>query len=191
MSDWLRLAVVLLVIVDPLTAAVAGATLTADRDGRARSIVFATGTVVALAVVVVTAWLADPMLDALEVSVGAAQLAAGIVLLVPAVELLFGGPSGWVRPAPEAAAARLGAIPFGVPVLASPWLVVALLAFAADEGAAMTASAGGVAVLVSTGLAFLFTTPSDRGALRALGVAMGAATALVAFDLVHDGVFGS
>ena len=72
--------------------------------------IIAGGALIAFAVLAGLALLADPLLDALDISAPAALLAAGLVVMVPALDLLWQTPGNRVRPAPDARAERLGAV---------------------------------------------------------------------------------
>jgi len=193
MTDVVRVAVLVLVVVNPVSAALAIRTATEQQAARTRVVALSVAAGVAAVVLGALALAADEILDALDLSVASAELGAGVVLLVPALELLFGGPEGWVRaPNAHASAVRLGVFPLAVPVLASPWTAAAVLAIAGDEGGGRTAISVLFAVAVACALAVAaFGPPPDQRAVRLLGAAVGVATALVAADLVHDGVFGT
>ena len=87
MADVARLAVLFIVVIDPFAAAIGAATLTGARDDRSRRALALGGAVVALALLEVVIGIADPLLDALHISDPAAELAAGMVVLVPALDL--------------------------------------------------------------------------------------------------------
>jgi hypothetical protein len=112
----LALALMVLVVLDPVAASVAASTL-APGSARAAGRVTIVGAAVAVAAVLLgtAALAAEPVLDWLDVSVPAALLAAGIVVLVPAVEQLWHGPEGRVERAPRASAVRLGVYPLAYP----------------------------------------------------------------------------
>lgn len=191
MTDLLRLTVLLLVVVNPVSVALAARTASEGQTQSQRLTMLATATAVGIAVLGGAALTSGTILDALEISPPAAQLAAGIVLLVPTFELLFGGPGDWVRPARAASPVRVGAFPLGVPVLATPWAVVAVLAFAGAEGGGTTAGAAVLASVACVALAALYSEPADARAVRMLGIAVGVATALIAADLLRDGVLAT
>jgi multiple antibiotic resistance protein len=193
----MRVAVVVFVLLDPVRAAVACAALTAPRGPRDRAVLAAVAAGVAALVLAGGAALADPLLDWLDVSTPAAQLAAGIVALVPALEAVFAGPGEPVRDAPGARAVRLGVYPLAVPVLAGPAALAVVVAWAAAEGGG-TAAAGTAIAVAACAATAAGSAPAvaragavGRGVTRALGGLVGVGIALVAADLVHDGVFGA
>ena len=134
--------------------------------------------------------LADPILDWLRISPGAAELAAGLVVLVPALDLLWQGPAGRVAANPVARPLRLGGWPYGVPLLAGPAAVAGVIAWAAEFGRGATIGGAALATVVTTGLVAAWTHPPRGRTARAFGAFTAVAMALVAFDLIHDGVFG-
>lgn len=184
------LALMVLVVLDPVVASVAASTL-APTGTRATTRVTTVGAAVAVAAVLLgTAVLAaDAVLDWLDVSAPAALLAAGIVVLVPAVEQLWHGPAGRVERAPGASAVRVGVFPLGVPVVAGPAALVALVAWSAAEGVSTTLTALVLALAALAAVALAWRVPPTGHAARVAGRFAGAAGALVAFDLIRDGVF--
>jgi multiple antibiotic resistance protein len=190
MRDALRLAVFVFVLLDPTAAAIGAATLAKGRRRRARTAIVVAGGSVAFAVLALVAVLADPVLDWLRISPGAAELAAGLVVIVPALDLLWQGPGGRVAANPAAQALRLGCWPYGVPLLAGPAAVAAVIAWAAAVGRGATVGGSLLATLLTTVLVGVWTHPPRGRTARAIGAFTAVAMALVAFDLIHDGVFG-
>lgn len=186
----LALALMVLVVLDPVVASVAASTL-APGEARASGRVTIVGTAVAVAAVLlgVAVLAAEPVLDWLDVSAPAALLAAGIVVLVPAVEQLWHGPEGRVERAPGASPVRVGVFPLGVPVVAGPAALVAVVAWSGAEGAGTTLAALALALATLAAVALAWRTPPAGRAARVAGRFAGAAGALVAFDLIRDGVF--
>ncbi len=190
MNDALRIAVFVFVLLDPTAAAIGVATLAEGRTHRERITIALMGGVVAFAVLALIAGVADPILDWLRVSPGAAELAAGIVVIVPALDLLWQGPAGRVTAYPSARPLRLACWPYGVPLLAGPAPTAAAIAWAAEFGRGATIGGALLAVLVTTGVVAAWTHPPRGRTARAFGAFTAVAMALVAFDLIHDGVFG-
>lgn len=110
--------------------------------------------------------LADPALDVLDLSPEGFWIAAGIVLLVPAISRLVGG-----------AATR---------DVAGPGAVLVAIALSTRDGLGTTL----VAVALATAMTLLALRFVDPGA-RWVGIAervIGALMVVVAFDLIRDGV---
>jgi multiple antibiotic resistance protein len=194
MSDLLRIALFVLVVLDPVSAAIGASTLATGRNveqyERARLTIVATGAVVAFTVLAIAAALADPLLDALDISTGAAQLTAGMVVLVPALDLLWQGPAERVRPLPSASAVRVGVFPYGMPLLAGPGALAAVIGWTAFDGAGVTIGAVAIGTAVASTIVAAWRRPPEGRTARVLGGFVGVAMALVGFDLVWDGVFG-
>jgi multiple antibiotic resistance protein len=190
-SDALRIAIFVIIVVDPIAAAVGASALARRRPARDRGVVVGLGTAVAAVVLAAVALLAEPLLDALDISAGAAQLAAGIVVLLPALDLLFQGPAGRVRADDRAAAPRLACFPFAVPLLAGPAAVAAVAAWSAADGAGTALAAVLLGCLVVGVVAFSWKARTAGRRIRVLGGFAAVAAAVVAFDLVRDGVFAT
>jgi multiple antibiotic resistance protein len=190
MRDGLRIAVFVFVLLDPTAAAIGAATLAEGRSRRARTAIVVGGGGVAFAVLALVAGVADPVLDWLRISPGAAELAAGIVVIVPALDLLWQGPGGRVAARPAAPPARLACWPYGVPLVAGPAAVAGVIAWAVEFGRGATIGGAFLATLLTTGIVTAWTHPPRGRTARAFGAFTAVAMALVAFDLIHDGVFG-
>jgi small neutral amino acid transporter SnatA (MarC family) len=143
------------------------------------------GAIGGLAVCVVAA-LADPLLDALDVSEPSFRVAAGIVAAIAGVADLFRRPP----PAePSLAGWRAALIPVAIPVVARPALVVLALGAGADRDLLVSAGAIAVGVATLTALAARWPTEGPWGrVLRWAGRLL--ATGLVACGVILtiDGV---
>jgi multiple antibiotic resistance protein len=190
LGDVVRLAIVILVVIDPISAVIGASDVATDRPARDRSIIVGLGSAIAFVVLAGAALLADPLLDALHISPPAAELAAGLVVLVPALDLLWQGPGERLRPA-AASAARLALFPFGIPLVAGPAAVAAVVAWGAAEGAGVTVGGAAIATLAVAVLAMAWRSPPRGRRARVLGAFTAVAMAFVAFDLVRDGVIGT
>ena len=112
-------------------------------------------------VLAVAAAVADPVLDVLDLSIEAFWIAAGVVLLVPAIGRVFGGPTHDV---------------------AGPAAPLVAMALATRDGTGITLVAVGVVLAVAW---LVLATGVRRQVVERI---MGAAMVVVAFDLIRDGV---
>lgn len=120
---------------------------------------------IAAVILAVAVVVADPVLDALDLSPEGFWIAAGIVLLVPAFSRLVSGATSDV---------------------AGPGAVLVAIALATRDGVGTTLVAVGVA-FVATLVATTFVVPGARW----IGIAervVGGLMVVVAFDLIRDGV---
>jgi multiple antibiotic resistance protein len=191
LADVARLAVLFVVVIDPFAAAIGASTLAGARNDRTRRAIALGGAVVALALLEVVIGLADPLLDALHISDPAAELAAGMVVVVPALDLLWNGPAGRVRAQTGTTWARLALFPYGVPLLAGPGAIAVAIAWSVNEGAGPTFGGAAIALAAITLLVCVWARPPRGRGARVLGALTAVAIALVAFDLIRDGVFGN
>jgi small neutral amino acid transporter SnatA (MarC family) len=182
-SAWLW-AVVLVLALNPARAAFA-----VPRAGRPRREVLgvaAAGGAIGGLVVVVTAALADPLLEALDVSDPSLRIAAGTVAGLAGAIDLFRRP-----PAPEPAlpGRRAALVPVAIPAVLRPALVVTALGAGADRGVlvAVAAMAAGVAALVGVVAAGPAEGPRGR-VLRWAGRLLGAALVAGGVVLTVDGI---
>jgi small neutral amino acid transporter SnatA (MarC family) len=141
------------------------------------------GAIGALLVVAVAA-VADPLLDALDVSTPAFRTAAGIVaVLTGAADLLRRPPS----PEPALAGLRAALVPVAVPIVARPALLVLALSAGADRGVLVSVAAMALGVGLMTALAARAPTEGSGGRVlrwagRVLAAGLIAAGVLLAID---------
>jgi small neutral amino acid transporter SnatA (MarC family) len=182
-SGWLWAAALLLAL-NPARAAF-GIPRTSRSPRDAAALAAVGGAIGALAVCVVAA-LADPLLDALDVSDPSFRVAAGIVAAIAGAADMFRRP-----PAPEPALDgwRAALVPVAVPVVARPALVVLALGAGADVSLLVTV--GAVALGVALLTALVDRCPIDGPAgriLRWTGRLMAAGLIACAVILTVDGV---
>jgi multiple antibiotic resistance protein len=188
MSDVLRITALLFVLVDPISATVGARALSTSRPETDRRAILGLGALATFAVLAIAAAVADPVLDALDISDAAAELAAGLVVVVVALDLLWQGPEGRVRPSSSAPAWRLAVFPYALPLLAGPASVAAVVAWAPVEGTG-TVIGGAAVAIVAVGLVTLLWRRPTAGVARVCSSFVALGMAVIAFDLVHDGVF--
>jgi small neutral amino acid transporter SnatA (MarC family) len=190
-ADILRTAVLLVALLDVVSAAIGLRELAGTRPERERRAVAGAGGAIAFALLTALAIVAEPLLDTLDISDPAAALAAGLVVTVLALDLLVQGPARHVRAAPHASVARLALFPYGVPLLAGPATAAAVIAWAPARGTGTVIGGAAVATAVVTIVCRVWPRPPLGRNARVLGAFAAVAIALVAADLVRDGVFGT
>ena len=189
MSDVPTLILFAVIVVDPFVALVATSTLAADQTRPERRVMIVAALATSALTFGVAIVVGDPFLDWLDISAPSASLAAGMVVAVAALFLLVFGAAGNVRPDDDASPARVGIFPLGIPVVVSPAAAAAVIAWSAVEGAAETAVAAAIALVV-VAVCLVRPVRISRAAARVGGAFMGVALAFVAWDLIHEGVFG-
>ncbi|MET0459381.1 MAG: MarC family protein [Ilumatobacteraceae bacterium] len=122
-----------------------------------RATLAVTGGIIGALIVLLAAALSGPLLDALDVSVGAARLAVGIVGAVAAIVRLARRPPG---PQSGLDGWRAALVPVAVPLVAAPALILLGLGAGADLGTAFVAAC----LVVGIGLlAALAAAVPERG----------------------------
>jgi multiple antibiotic resistance protein len=182
MTDFTRVAVALFAVLNtPGVIRAFAALAPTDASGRTRFV----GTVLGLtfASLAVVAIVSDPVLDWLDISPENFQVAAGIVMLVLALRLLWSGELG----APNLRSPYWGALS----LVLGPVPVVAILGYATRYGIGTSIGAAVVAVVVSA--VVLMTSRWLGKALRAPGRSVlarcnGALIVLLAIQLIVDGI---
>jgi multiple antibiotic resistance protein len=182
----LRTIVFFVIAVDPFGAAVV---LSRFVDRVTSALV---GLAAAVALWSVAAGLGPWVLDRLDISPEAAAIAAGVVLLVPAVTLLASGDQLYLL-GDRAGGWRAGIVPFAVPLLAgpAPLAVVAALAARRGRGDAFVAIAVAFAIAACTSWVATRRQRDERSLREGIAQrAVGAAMVVVSFALIVDGVLG-
>ncbi len=129
---------------------------------------------------------ADPLLDALDVSDPSFRVAAGIMAVIAGAGDLFRRP-----PPPEPSLAGRGAalVPVAIPVVARPALLVLALGAGADQDLLVSAGTMVAGVALLTGLVARVSTEGSGGrALRWLGRLLAAGLVACGVVLGIDGV---
>jgi small neutral amino acid transporter SnatA (MarC family) len=140
---------------------------------------------IALAVAVVCAAVSDPILDALDVTLGTFRVAAAVVLGLAGARWLVAGAPTVSADGPAAGPGRL-VVPLLIPVLITPQLVMVSVSVGADEGVVLVAA--GAAVSLALAWAATIAPKRHRGGWTA-GVRLVAALAVAAaVGLAVDGV---
>lgn len=183
MTDWLRLCVVMVAVVNP--ARLWTALPDDTRPARVRATALAAALV--LAFLLGAAALSGPLLDALDVSAPTWRIATGLIVAgAGARDLVWRPPLG--EPALEGW--RVALVPLAFPLLASPQLTLLALSSGADHGVleAATAAAVGLGLVVAAST----YRSRDRATVRTLvaaGRVVGSLAVAVGLGLVVDGVF--
>jgi small neutral amino acid transporter SnatA (MarC family) len=156
----------------------------AGRSPREVAILAALGGAIGGLAVCVSAALAAPILDALDVSAPSFRTAAGIVALLGGVADLIRRPA---PPEPALAGRRAALIPVAIPVVARPVLLVMALGAGIDHGVLVTAGAMAIGVALMTALVVHGSTDGPGGRVlrwadRLLAAGLVASGVLLAID---------
>lgn len=179
MTDFLRLLVVFLAAVNPAGFALVAGGLTPERG---RWLALAAGGVLTGMLVLAAVFGAERLLDFLEVAPESFRLAAGVVLMVVGVQVLWG-----LAPRPVAGAGlAAGLFPVAIPLLASPATLAAAVSHSVDDGEAVTLAASLLALAVALLLAV--RPPPAARALDGLSRLTGALLVVIAAGLMVSGV---
>jgi small neutral amino acid transporter SnatA (MarC family) len=184
-SGWLWAAVLLLAL-NPARAAFG--VPRAGRSPRSAAGLAAAGGLIGGLAVCAAAALADPLLDALDVSEPSFRTAAGIVAVIAGIADLFRRPP---PPEPALAGRRAALVPVAIPLVARPALLVLALGAGADRDVLLTAGAMALGIALLTGLTAARTAEGPRGralrwAARLLGAGLVACGVLLTIDGVLD-----
>jgi len=184
-SEWLW-AIVLVLCLNPARAAFA--VPRADRTPREVLGICVAGGALGTLAVVAAAALADPLLDALDVSDPSFRIAAGIVAGLTGVADLFRRPP---RPEPALPGRRAAFVPVAIPAVARPALLVVAIGAGADQGVLVSFGAMAVGVALLAGLVSALPTDGPRGrvlmwASRLLAAALVAGGAILTVDGIQD-----
>lgn len=184
MSDFLRLLVIFIAAVNPPAVALAMADKGGDADARPAWQVPLIGGCVAAALLVLAVLVSESLLDWLQIAPESFRVAAGIVMAVAGLAVIWRGrwSDGGHNAGIEAAI-----FPLALPLLAGPAALVAAISYGVDEGRGETIAAALIAVALA---ALLVATKPAKGrpALDASARILGALLVAVAAGLVVSGV---
>jgi multiple antibiotic resistance protein len=194
MDDFARALLVFFVAVNPAAAVQAFDAVAPNVPRRDRALVATAAGAIALALLALAAALRDPLLDFLALSDVSFDLAAGLVMVVGAVRVLWHGraldapshersPSLW----------RAAVAPLAVPVIAGPATLAATVAYVGRYDAAPTLLAAAAIIVLTSAAATSVPRARRRGAagwLPALAAVTAALLMLLGFGLGVDGIRG-
>lgn len=152
--------------------------------------IVALGALLGAALLIVSAAIATPLLDALDTSAPNLRIGVGVVVG-------FAGLHDLVRRVPGPGAAldgdRAALVPVFFPVLARPDVALLALAGGADHGVAVTAAAAALAMAAVVGWHAIATARANRPVFRRIELALArmlaAATVVAGVLFTVDGVF--
>ena len=183
--------VTLFVIMDPVGTIPIFLSLTRGRSTASTKRAAWQAVSVSFGVIVVFAFFGQQILDYLDISLPALQVAGGLLLLLVALELLTGK-----EEAPTAASdVNVALVPLGTPLLAGPGAIVATMVFSRNVHEApqfVAVALGVIGVHVALWLTMRFSMPILR-VIREGGVILvsriaGLLLSAIAVQLVADGV---
>jgi small neutral amino acid transporter SnatA (MarC family) len=168
----------LLAAVNPLAVAVA-------LWPRERRLTAAAAAAIACAVAVVCAGVSEPILDALDVTLGTFRVSAAVVLGLAGARWLIAGAPDVAADGPAAGPGRVW-VPLLIPVLVTPQLVMVSVSVGADDGVAVVAGCAAASFVLAW---VAMVVPKRHRATWTAGMRLVAALAVaVALGLAVDGV---
>ncbi len=157
MQDLTKTAVValatLFATVGPLDVAIISASLTARLSPRERIRTAIRGVVIAAGILLAFAFFGQAMLDLFGISLPALRIAGGILLLLIAIDMVFGRASGATTTTPDEAAEAMtstdiSVFPLATPLIAGPGAMGAVILLMADTGGDPLAAAVVIAAIL-------------------------------------------
>lgn len=183
--EYLQIFVGLLAMVDPLGASAIAASATGDLDVEDRKSVATTAVITLTVVLVAFLFLGEGILDAFSIDLAAFQIAGGIVLLLTALQLVFGRKSD----GPEVKDARfVGVVPVGIPALAGPASITSVVVFGQDHPGIAHDIVVAIVIVVVGALTWLVLRASGALQSRTSGVALAGVTRIMGLIVAAIGV---
>jgi len=189
--------VTMLVILDPPGNVPIFLAVTRRLSGRERHRAAYLATATAFLVISIFAVFGQTVLDYLKVSVPALQVSGGLLLLLVALQLLYGrgsGEDGYAEATPEKRTS-IAMVPLGTPLLAGPGTIVATIVFfsRADDAAEWFTVVAGIAVALFVSLLALRFSGFIQRLFRPTGILLlarvaGMILAAVAVQSIANGV---
>ncbi len=143
--------VMLFVVIDPPGIAPIFAALTAEGDAAFRRRMALRGVVIATGILLFFAFLGQPFLAAMGITLPALKVAGGLMLFILALEMVFERRSARRGTAAERASAEhpddISVFPLAIPLLAGPGAITSIILLTAKTGGAWPATATVLAAL--------------------------------------------
>ena len=150
-------------IIDPVGNVLVFGVLTAGGTARQRAAVAAVSVTAAGAILIPATFFGGSVLDVLNISVESFQIAAGILLIIPAIRLVESGmPMKIAEPEPADMMMTRAFVPLATPLLAGPGAIATAVVFRETLGGVSTA--GAILVIL------LFTAILFAAAARVVGL---------------------
>ncbi len=190
--------------IDPIGVAVVFAALTSASTVSHRRIMAARSTAIAAGILLVFALFGDPLLKYMGITLPALRIAAGILLLLVAIDMVFARSSGGrttTETEAEEAEQRMdiSVFPLATPIIAGPGAMgAAILLVAQAEGDRVLEAIviGALAAVLVINLVLLFVAAQVQKLLGVTGLnvvarVMGILLAALAVQFILDGLGGS
>lgn len=191
----------LFVVIDPIGLAPMFVALTPGESAAVRRRMAVRGTALAGIVLVIFAFVGEPLLAALRISLPAFRIAGGLLLFLLAIDMVFARHSGVRGPTPreqvEAEARRdISVFPLAVPLIAGPGAITTVLLATSrgdDSAAALGALLAMLALVLLLALAALLAATrltrllGETGS-NVVGRVFGIVLAALAVQFVLDGL---
>ena len=136
-KSYAEVALALLVLLDPLGAIPVFVTLTANHSPEERAHTINIASATAFVVLAIAFLTGDPLFHVLGISIGAFEVAGGIVLILVAVAMLHARPTRVKRADEEVGDAAhesgIAVVPLGIPIAAGPGAISAALIYGQRE----------------------------------------------------------
>ena len=187
--------------VGPLDVGVIFASLTAQQKARQRARTALTGAAVAAGILLAFAFFGEGMLALFGISLAALRIAGGILLLLIAIDMVFGRQSGATSTTPDEAAEALAStdvsvFPLATPLIAGPGAMGAVILLMAEaEGDALAGAmvVGAILAIVALCLASMLLAAQLQRLLGRTGVQViarvfGVILAALAVQFMLDGL---
>lgn len=184
MSDFLRIVVVFLAAVNPAAVAMAMAAKGGDTDARPAWRVPLIGGLIGGTILVAAAAAADSILDGLDIAPESFRVAAGAVMAVAGLAVIWRG--RWSDGGHDAGI-QAAIFPLAIPLIAGPAAIVAAISYGVDEGRGGTIVAAIISVLIA-GVLVAARPAKAAPVLDGIARVLGGLLVVVAAGLVVSGV---
>lgn len=201
LAQWANTLIVVFVVIDPPGLAAMFAALTRGGNSTYRRRMAVKSTLLAAGILFVFAFIGDPLLHSLGISVPAFRIAGGILLFLIAIDMIFARQSGLrsatVREQEEAQFKEdISVFPLAFPLIAGPGALTTVILLTGSARGHLL-QFGAVLVILAVVLAIAFVALLTSGTLmRLLGVTgsnvvdrlLGIVLAAMAVQFVIDGI---
>jgi multiple antibiotic resistance protein len=198
-EEFLRFAAALFAIMNPFGGVAIFLSITADRSAAERGRIATMTAAAVLITLLVAAVLGEQILALFGISVGAFQIAGGIIILILALSMLHAQPSGVHHSAQEEDAGKAkenpAVFPLAIPMIAGPGSMATVILYAQHVQGVLSALAIGAVIVLMCALLLVALHAADRMSaflgttgLNVLTRLMGMLLAAIAVEMMVGGL---
>lgn len=189
-DDFAKAAVAFFAVIDPIGNILVFEAVAGSAGRRTRALIALVSVAISFALLALFALAGEELLNLLGISMQSFTIAAGILLLLPAIRLVESGEVFDTREREPASGLDAAVVPLALPMLSGPGTLALATTFAAQFGRGITLGAAGVVLLITLALflaAATLTAFLHPAILRAAARVVGVILVAIAVNFIVTG----